>query len=166
VYGSEGILLRSITREYDPILVSEATIAELRELVEAVFAQDSVLRGYHTFQQRRIDTLAQLPYPTTVPPLGRILVSDDGAFWVERSDAPPPGIGAFDTARDRRPLRIPTRWDLFAASGEFLGTVETPGDFEGLFVRGLEITGLERDEFLVEYVVTYRVTAQDGTPRA
>lgn len=155
IHGRDGALARTISREYDPVPVSQGTIAGLRELVETVFTGDSILEPFHSFQQQRINTLAELPYPRTIPPLGRILVSADGSFWVERADAAPPGIRAFDTMRDRRPLPIRTRWDLFSAEGEFLGTAETPAAFEGMSVRGLEITGLERDEFMVEHVVTY-----------
>lgn len=58
-----------------------------------------------------------------------------------------------------RPLPLPSRWELFSGVGEFLGTVDLPPWFYPMAVAGSSVTGVQRDEYLVEYIVTYRVEA-------
>jgi hypothetical protein len=69
----------------------------------------------------RIDQQATFPLVPGQPPIGDILVSPEGGFWVERIDVASPaqiefentyGGGFFSWVRDR-----PTRWDIFDADG-------------------------------------------------
>ena len=156
VYGTDGQLERRITRAYEPIAVDDSDVNDLRQFVETVFGRDSILRGSVFIQGRRIDGRRQMGYASTLPPIGRILVSEEGWIWVERADAPPPGFREIDTDH-RRPLPLASRWDLFESEGRFLGTVDLPPRFRAMAVRGSEVTGVWRDDDLVEFVVTYRV---------
>lgn len=155
VYGSDGRLERQITRAYEPVPVDDSSVRRLKEFVETVFERDSILRGSVFIQSRRIDGRRQMGYAATLPPIGRILVSDVGWIWVERADAPPPGYRDVDTDH-RRPLPLGSRWDLFEPPGRFMGTVDLPPRFRAMAVRGNEITGVWRDDDLVEYAVTFR----------
>ncbi|MEX0893838.1 MAG: hypothetical protein WEB88_16845 [Gemmatimonadota bacterium] len=163
VHAPTGALLRRITRDHEPVPVGPGDVDRLLAFVEDVMARDSVLRAYSSFLARNVTGRAERGYDATLPPLGRMLVDSRGAFWVERADAPEPGLRDMDRLVTRQPLPLPTRWDLFDGEGRFLGTVETPPYFYGMAVDGAEITGVERDEYLVEYVVTYRAARPGGS---
>jgi hypothetical protein len=89
-----------------------------------------------------------------------MLVSADGSFWIERADNAAPSDLVFEwlfggpRTDDRR---RPSRWDLFDGEHRFLTSVELDPRFTPHAARGLEVTGVLKDEMDVEYVVTYRV---------
>jgi hypothetical protein len=108
-------------------------------------------------RQRNFD-----PRPT-LPPTGRLLVSHDGSLWIERVDNAAPA-----TLVEERlfamfaGVRRNSTWDLFDADGRFLAAVELHPDFRAHAVRGLEVTGVLKDDLDVEYVVTYRASPPGG----
>lgn len=95
-----------------------------------------------------------------VPAVRSIVASADGSFWAERADHLD-AVTQFTTLAffDRRDAG--SRWDVFDAQGRFLATVDLPRRFVPMDARGLEVTGVLRDELDVEYVVTYRVRRAD-----
>jgi hypothetical protein len=113
----------------------------------------------------RLDERAGLPLPEAQPITGRIFVSDDGSFWVERRDDLDPGVKEFERSGvggNRRRSR-PTYWDLFDAEHRFLGEVELPPRFEPMSVDGLEMAGVTQDEYDLEYVLVLRVVPAPST---
>jgi hypothetical protein len=163
VFAPSGQLVRRIERDFEPVAVFPRDVETLLDFVDGVLARDSVLRTYSSYLATNIAARAERGYGDALPPLGKILVGRNGSFWVERIDAPPPGLGDLDRLPARQPLPLPTRWDRFDREGRFLATVETPPRFYGMAVDGGEITGVEYDEFLVEYVVTYRADEPAGS---
>lgn len=168
-YDPSGRHIRSVRRPYRPITIGRETVEQLKALVDIHYDTLSRRVYWSRFEnvaerwaQRRrmkenIDRHAELPYPTLRPPLGRLRVSRDGSFWVERLDAVP-------TARHEAGLRShagprPSRWDLFDADGRFLGTAELSPKFQPLYVDGPTVTGVRRDDLDVEYVVTLQAGA-------
>ena len=112
----------------------------------------------------RIDRQRAFNPRAHLPVLGRLLVSHDGSFWVERADNADPAtleyermFGMFGRAAPR-----PSRWDLFDADGIYLGTADVDARFTPMAVRGAEVTGVYKDEMDVEYVVTYRAAGGEG----
>jgi hypothetical protein len=173
VFDTAGRHARSVRRPWRPIAVGLETVEEMKALIDIHY--DTLSRGdWSRFEnvverwaarkrmKELIDRRAQLPLPTHRPALGRLLVSRDGSFWVERIDAVP-------TARYEAELRghagpRPSRWELFDAEGRFLSTVELPPRFYPVWVDGPSVTGIRRDDLEVEYVVTLR--AQPARSRA
>jgi hypothetical protein len=159
IFSDRGEPMRRIRRVYDPLPISSDAVPELVTFVESTFAHDTILRVYDRALLLTIQLLSEHPLPRAVPPLDRILVSRDGSFWVRRADAAQPGLYSVDRFQRVRPLPLPSRWELFSGVGEFLGTVDLPPWFYPMAVEGASVTGVQRDEYLVEYIVTYRVAA-------
>ena len=161
VFDDDGALNRVVTRDYDPVPLGDRDVAELKALIIATY--DTVRRA--TGQQERESALTRVDHQrsydprTTVAPLGNLLVSPDGSFWLERADAARPAAIEYEKLYgdfDGRPR--PTRWDLFDADGRFLSSVDLPASFRPLAVRGTDVAGVLRDDLDVEYVVVYRVS--------
>ena len=132
---------------------------ELKKALESFWAKRSSA-GELESVLRRIDTQATFPVPSFQAPLGNLLVSHDGSFWIERADLASPArveferlYGGFDRSQPR-----PTRWDLYDAAGQFLATVDLDARFSPMAVRGTTVTGVLKDELDVEYIVSYAVS--------
>ena len=97
-----------------------------------------------------------------MPPLGRLIAADDGAFWVERIDGGRPAEVEFRKyfRRPSESAETSATWDVFDARGRFLAAVPLPARFAPMAVTERTVTGVQRDEFDVEYVVTYRIRAE------
>ena len=166
VHDPSGRLIRSIRRSYEPKSIGPDDVEELKALVTARYdtIQATATRNPRRDLERvlrRIDNQATFPMPAYQAPLGRLLVSHDGSFWVERVDLLSPArmeyerlYGGVSRAQPR-----PTRWDLHDTAGYLLGTVDLHPRFTPMAVRGTSVTGVLKDELDVEYIVTYEVTA-------
>jgi hypothetical protein len=86
--------------------------------------------------------LALSPVPATFPAHGRMLADAEGNLWV--AAYPRPG-------EDRQV------WEVFDASGRWLGPVTMPGRFRVTGVGGGVVLGTGRDEQDVEKVLVYRL---------
>jgi hypothetical protein len=164
IYDDSGRWLRSIRRAFEPRPIGPSDIDELKALVTERndTIQPTATRNPRRELEsvlRRIDTQATFPIPSFQAPLGNLLVSHDGSFWVERADLAPPArveferlYGGFDRGQPRS-----TRWDLYDATGQFLATVDLDTRFTPMAVRGTTVTGVLKDELDVEYIVSYAV---------
>jgi hypothetical protein len=166
VWNADGRHVRSIRRAHEEIPITRADIDEvkvlLRELHDTIsFYADDPARREQAYERtiERIDRQAGFPRPQTRPPLGRMLVSADGAIWVERHDHQSPAeawvIRSY-SGFDRTP-RTETIWDLFTPEGRFRGNVTLPPRFSPMAVTEGAAIGVLKDELDVEYVVRYRV---------
>jgi len=167
VYDASGRHIRGIARAHEPVPIREEDISRLKELIATFY--DTIPAGARDPRAERDRVLERIarqrafnPRPH-LPPLGRLLVSTDGSFWVERADLVDPAtlefermFGGFGRATPRA-----SSWDLFDVDGSFLASVELDPRFAPMAVRGSEVTGVYKDELDVEYVVTYR--AAPGT---
>lgn len=155
-------LRRSIRRSYSPRYLDEADVAALKEAAIHVIDTMSRIPDESRPQQRtqiadRIDRQASLPLPEVMTPLGGLLVSLDGSFWVQVSD--PTTLIQREADQMFGMLggmpQTETSWDLFDVAGQYLGAVTLPSRFRAEAVRGFEVVGVWADAFDVEYVVKY-----------
>jgi hypothetical protein len=163
VHDHAGRWLRSIRRDFEPRPIGASDIEELKELLEARY--DTIPATATTNPRRelerllrRIDGQVTFPIPPFQAPLGALLVSPEGAFWAERADIASPGRLEFEGMfRGFARARLPTRWDLYDPSGQFLATIDIDARFTPMAVRGTTVTGVLKDELDVEYIVSYAV---------
>ena len=87
------------------------------------------------------DFLAQMPWPKTVPALGRLIVDEEGCLWV----------------RPYRTYTEPTGgpWDVFVPDGRRLGTIGIPEQLEVRAITSDRLYGVWTDELDVETVRVY-----------
>jgi len=85
-------------------------------------------------------SLEGMPIPGRVPPYGALLTDSGGNLWVGEWAMYP------ETARS---------WDVFDATGAWLGTVLVPSDFDPRDLGDDWILGVARDALDVETVVLY-----------
>lgn len=150
VIDPEGRLVRRIRRTHEPVPIVSAALDGFREKVRTFYDTSSVTYELsRALDNARLD----LPIPSELPALGRMFASREGGLWVERPDL----VG--DPVRLEFRVDGPpeTFWDIFAPSGEFMGTVELPESFGPAAVTGEQVIGVTTDELGVEYVVRYRV---------
>lgn len=159
VYDSLGHLERVVQREYDPVPITDADLESFVTAASAILAEEEPDR--QEFYASRLRAQGEQRVVDTRPPLGRILVSHDGSFWVERIDEPRmlevelrPSRGGLYSGIDA------TRWDLFDGDGRLLGSAEVPRGFTAYAVRGYQVTGVVQDELDVEYVVTLEADSE------
>ena len=106
----------------------------------------------------RFERNASLPLPDFVPPLGSLLVSPDGSFWVERADLHPIEESFLTSISGSIVPRDETVWDIFDIDGAFLGSATLPARFRAESVDGLTVVGVWTDEFDVQYVIRYELS--------
>lgn len=171
VFSPEGELVRRIERPFDPIpLGADDVEAHLAVAEPHMRAQAEAMGVSPTAQverySERFEQQARLPMPDHRGVTGRLLVDHAGGFWIERLDHIDPAWQWFermfrmpvgDSPIEHGPPDFANLWEVFDADGRFLGAVELPVRFEAHVVDGLRVTGVERDELDVEYVVSYRV---------
>lgn len=155
-------LQRIITRDIEGVPVSDPDIEVLKARIASRYDTMTTVPAERRTALRdravsRIDERSRLVRRSTLPPLGRLLVSPDGSFWVERIDTVSPAD--FEYGRITG-APLPTRWDLFDEQGRFLVQVELDPRFTPFAARGTEITGVLKDQLDVEFVVTYRIEQQ------
>lgn len=129
---SRGDTVRSFTREYDPVPVTEADIEQVRAEFERVTSQGGGM------------DLTRLP--ETKPPTAGFFVDDQDNIWVERVTEDLQESGQVH--------------DVFDPHGRFLGTVTLPFPLSRLprpAVRGNRIYGVTTDSLGVQYVVRARI---------
>jgi hypothetical protein len=161
VYDREGIV-RSIRRIGELRRLSNDDVIALKDAAFHVVDTMSRMPDARRPEERRqlserIDRQARLPLPGVVSPLGPILVSPDGSFWVHAVDTSSPAtaeatqmFGGFG----RFPIRE-TIWDLYDAEGAYQGTVTLPSRFRAEAVDGTVVAGVWADELDVEYVLKF-----------
>jgi hypothetical protein len=90
-------------------------------------------------------------FADVVPAIRRIAVAPDGTLWVRR----------FAVRGDPAPL------DVFAADGEYLGTLPDDTPFPEAFFADGRVAAVEKDDLDVDHVVVYRIidARADGSSR-
>jgi hypothetical protein len=167
VHDPAGTHVRGISRDFEPTPITDGDMERLKRMVSQFYDTMAVTGSRDPRAERdrvlqRVERQRGYDPRPHLPPLGRLLVSGDGSFWLERIDGVDPAqlemerlFGGFSGGARA------SRWDLFDRDGRFLGSVALDGDFRAHAVRGYEVTGVMRDELDVEYVVTYRVAPPD-----
>jgi hypothetical protein len=168
VHDPAGTLVRTISRKTEPVPIRDVDLQRVREMIAARYDTMTPRPGRDPRAERdrvtaRVQRQRNFDPRPTLPPTGRLLVSHDGSLWIERVDNAAPA-----TLVEERlfamfaGVRRNSTWDLFDADGRFLAAVELHPDFRAHAVRGLEVTGVLKDDLDVEYVVTYRASPPGG----
>lgn len=168
VRGPEG-LIRSVRKAYDARPFTDQDVDDI--MAASVHVIDTMSQipeqsrpGQVEQIRRRVETQSRLPRPATVPPLGGLLVSPDGSFWIERWDVHPPAYAATQRTFGfgARVPQAETTWELFDVDGVYRGSVVLPARFRPDAIDNLTVVGVGLDEFDVEYVVRYEVGRVGG----
>lgn len=136
VYSLEGRPLQVMRKTGESLPLEEADIRSF---------EDSALAASDPRARRQMRTLFERlpPSPPTHPAYAPdIHIDTDLDVWVRESSH----------AGDRR-----SRWSVFAASGELLGTVRLPDGVDVLDIGSDYVLGLKKDEMDVEYVQMFRL---------
>lgn len=164
VYNALG-LARSIRRVSELRRLTGDDVSALREAAIQVIDTMSRMADQERPQQRRqisdrMDRQARLPLPAVASPLGPVLVSPNGSFWVQIVDTSSPAtteaeqmFGRFDDF----PIDE-TTWDLYGSDGFYVGTATLPAKFRAEAVDGFVVVGVWADDLDVEYVLKLEVT--------
>ena len=154
LFRPEGVL--RIGRDYDPVPVDPADAAAERERISQNFKQN--FPGWKWNGP---------PIPDTKPAYQGFFVAAEGRIWVH---VPAPSVrhlsGEEQQVEEERlgrpvnPFREPVAFDVFEATGEYLGRVSTPDGF-ALYprpvFRGDSVWGVVRDEFDVQRLHRFRL---------
>jgi hypothetical protein len=159
---TDGRLSSIVTREMQPRLAGEDVLEQLRE---AIRSRDwvSTWPGSGPPMDLRDRDVRSLEWQWGVegerllPVIRQILVDESGAFWLERADHLDPMILHQYKVPQMDPRDGGSRWDMFDAEGRFLTTIELPRRFVPMHLRGMNVTGVERDALDIEQIVRYRV---------
>lgn len=161
LYATDGSLARLVRRSHEPGALGPEDVDEYRRIAQAVLDTLTDFGPPGTIDDQvmaEIDRAEGLPLPESWSPIRHLLVSADGWVWAENVEKVSPGalelVNPLGPAADDR--LGPSTWDLFDREGVFLGQVSLPSEFVAMAVRGLEVTGVSKDDLGVEYVVTYR----------
>lgn len=134
----------ALVREWTPVPVPRAERAQWRAWADF-------------FASRAGGSAA--PVPATKPAFHGFWIDDDGRLWVRRhvpaqelDDPLPPLEG-----RPELTWREPAVFDVIAADGTFVGTVQLPLGVRIHGARGDRVWATDRGEFGERYVVRYRV---------
>ena len=135
IYSAQGNLLRLIRRPVPNRPVTTADISALKQ----DWLEDEVEEGMQSEFNRWV---ADMEFPETMPPYGRILGDQEGNLWVW--DYSPPG----------NPV---SRATVFDPEGRMLGAVDTP-PVRAVFQIGAGfLLAFTRDEMDVEHVQVFRL---------
>ena len=148
-YDVDGRLVRRLTRAHTPVPVTAELVDRFRDLARAHWDTASTA-GEGVLGKENDAARGGLPHVESLPPIGRMLASAEGALWVERIDLVPDPIDLVW----QRPAPPPreTKWDLFDPDGRFLGTVTLPPKFTPRVVSERWTLGIFRDELDVQYI--------------
>lgn len=140
VYGAEGAFRVRFGRPQAPVrLTDEDRAAFLRDIVH--------VGGTQGARHERARSLAEAPFPETLPPYTSLLPDATGNVWVREP---------------QRPTHSPpiSRWSVFDPRGRWIATLEGPGRFKALQVGPDWILGTLADSVEAEHVLVYRIRKQ------
>jgi hypothetical protein len=163
VHSHEGRHARRISRAHNPVPLTRQLVDEYVSRVNAFYDTAAATgAGEGGSAPRQPSELKRAGFTRGrehLPPLGRLFAARDGAFWIERPDLADDPV-AREWSRGVQPS--PTKWDVFDTEGRFLGLVTLPAKFTPHVVATNSVTGVQRDEQDVEYVVRYEIGSRDA----
>jgi hypothetical protein len=134
VYSYKGDLVEIIRGRHTPTPVTSEHIAAFRQRFLERFPPQS---------QGTVERwLAEVPYPEVLPALGRLMVDERQNLWAQ--DFAPDGSTS-------------ASWNVFDASGLWLGGVDLPDNLEPREIGADYVLGVWRDEDDVEHVRMYEL---------
>lgn len=139
-YDPSGRLRRIVQRHHEAARVTEADIAAVKAA-----RREARRAERHQLPEEPNDAVV---FPERKPHFGDLLIADDSTLWVREYDQP---------ARDQ-----PSRWELFAQEGRWLGYVILPPRFSPTHIGADFVLGVRPDDYDVPHVqlLRLRVLAQ------
>lgn len=134
-FGPDGELRRILRRQVTPVPVTP-------QMIQAMNADEDAQnpRADAASRERTAKVRAVIVYPKTLPAFKRFLVDEDGNLWVL----------AFNSPGDSA-----SRYTVFDSSGQMLGDVVAPEDFELSRIGENYLLGIWKDENEVQHVRMY-----------
>ena len=142
--GGEGepaqgsVVVRVVGREARPLELSPGRV----EGYERESLESGGLPSNPHLADRVREVWDSVGYPAHWPYFDELHLDRRGFLWVGRPAVEP---GA------------PRDWDVFSPEGEYLGTLELPGDLDVMAITDRRVWGRVRDDLDVEYVVGLEV---------
>lgn len=138
-----GRLLQRVRRaDLEPVPVTP-DLADLD--LELYMAQEKT----HGHDQAQLDGMKrmreEMPVAEFLPAYRDLLVDGEHHLWARRD----PGVDDLDA---------PSVWDIFEASGRFLGSLELPPRFEPFEIGGDYVLGVLKDELDIEHLQLLALT--------
>jgi hypothetical protein len=137
VYGADGALHERFGRPQAPVrLTGEDRAAFLRDVIH--------VGGTERDRQERARSLAEAPFPETLPPYTSLLADAEGNVWVREP---------------QRPTHTPpiARWSVFDPRGRWIATVDGPARFKALQIGADWMLGTLADSVDAEHALVYRI---------
>ena len=159
-YTPDGRLVRRLSREYEAVPVTSELVDRFRDRARAYWDTASTA-GERVLGKANDEARAGMDHVETLPPIGRMYASNDGALWVERIDLVADPL-ELEWQRPPPPPRE-TKWDIFDPAGRFLGTATLPPKFSPRLVGDRWVLGVLRDDLDVQYVARFEIG--DGPAR-
>jgi hypothetical protein len=164
IYSPRGKRIRILRRSVPARVYDESWRAQIEEGIGAALRAGGRV-AIPGERDRLVASAVPDPPPAHLPFIQRLLVSREGVVWVERADKHPrPPMRAvahaFGYVRHAwlPEWKAPQAYDVFGASGEYVGTVQVPEDYEPMTVAGNRVYGVAYDDLGVEYVVVYEIS--------
>lgn len=155
--GLAGDTAFSVRVPYTPVpmaaeRIDSAVVAVTESMYEFMSArQPGLARG--ALEQRIRDATYK---PAHVPPVGGIMLDDDGNIWVRRFDPVELDPGELDTG-ELDPGEAFNEWWIMDPHGIPLARTLTPMGLRVRHIGNDVVWGTERDDLDVDYIVRYRL---------
>lgn len=139
-YSASGELERVVRLSIQPRAVTANDIDQYRrerlELAEREGTRPSMER-----------MLSILPFPSIMPPYDRAIADSEGYVW----------LSDYNPARHQ-----PATWRVFSPDGVFLGSIDTPAQFEVIQIGTDFVLAHWNDEMGVEHIRVYALNKPQG----
>jgi hypothetical protein len=179
VYDVDGAMVRSMTRSHHPVAITKKLVDDYYSFVANVMdtvklpgpaGVPNVKREPGASNARTMKDLEMerkaVPHEKWMPALGSMIVSWNGAVWIERPDLVDDPI-SYEWDHRPRPQQY---WDVLGPDGRYRGTVKLPTRFSPRAATDHSIIGVSYDEDDIESIVEYSIPVNDarrapsGTP--
>lgn len=136
-YDPSGRLRRIVRQHHEAARVSETDIAAVKAA-----RREARRAERHPLPEEPDDAVV---FPERKPHFGDLLIADDGRLWVREYDQPA--------------THQPSRWEVFAREGRWLGHVILPPRFRPTHIGAAFVLGVRPDDYDVPHVQLLRLRA-------
>jgi hypothetical protein len=150
LYDGNGDLVTIIRRTSTPRVITTGEQSAFRE---------SMMKSFEgQVPPQMAQQIAQnVQFAEHWPVLAQLFAGPENTIWVQRTD-PDAALKSFAEGADLQTMTVGSmNWDVFDASGRFMGALTMPEGFAPRRVVGDSVYGLHNDEFGVQRVMRLRV---------
>jgi hypothetical protein len=156
LHDAEGMVRRIVRREHQPIEVTQDAIDEAIERIRITYDETPKAGSAAPYFEAQLTWMAETPAAEHFPAYGdRFLVDAEHNLWVEHFTR--------ERWNDDRIPEQGLRFDVFNASGHFLGSVDMPDNFQPTDIGFDYVLGLWEDEFEVQYALEFELLKPRST---